>query len=161
MSRQPLPQISELEALLNELIAEHQRLLKHLHAHQAAMKAFDLKQMDVLGKSQEASRLRILALETKRRVVVAQLGRAHGLPGNPTVADLARFHPQGSATLLKRRSALKDLIAQAAARARVCGRLAGAVLGHLNTVVRLLAGAVEKAGPYTIHGGPHVSPPIV
>ena len=35
--------------------------------------------------------------------------------------------------------------------------LAGAVLGHLNTVVRLIAGAVERAGIYTKSGVPQVS----
>jgi hypothetical protein len=35
--------------------------------------------------------------------------------------------------------------------------LAGAVLGHLNTVVRLIAGAVEQAGVYTKQGVPQVS----
>ena len=39
----------------------------------------------------------------------------------------------------------------------MAGRLASAVLGHLNTVVRLLAGAVEKAGLYTKQGIPQVS----
>ena len=59
-------QISELEAILMELIAEHQRLLKHLTSHEAAMKAFDLKAMDSAAKLQEASRLRLVTLETNR-----------------------------------------------------------------------------------------------
>jgi hypothetical protein len=157
MSRAPSPTISELEALLTELIAEHQRLLKNLAAHQAAMRLFDLKQMDALAKAQEASRARIVTLELKRRAVVLTLGRAHGLGTSPTMADLARLHPQRSAALLRQRDALKELVAQVSSRARVCGKLAGAVLGHLNTVVRLLAGAVEKAGLYTKHGVPQVS----
>lgn len=153
----PSPTISELEALLNELIAEHQRLLKHLVSHQAAMKAFDLRQMDALAKSQEASRLRIATLETKRRLTATHLGRALGLAMAPTMADLARLHPQRAAPLLRQRDTLKELMTQVAARARICGKVAGAVLGHLNTVVRLLAGAVEKAGLYTKHGVPQVS----
>jgi hypothetical protein len=155
--RQPLASISELEALLNELIAEHQRLLKQFHAQQGAMKAFDMKQMDVVNRLQEASRLRITSLELKRQGVVLQLGRANGLPGTATIGDLARLNPQRSAVLLNQRHVLKELMGQVASRARVSGRLASAVLGHLNTVVRLLAGAVGKAGLYTKHGVPQVS----
>jgi hypothetical protein len=44
-----------------------------------------------------------------------------------------------------------------ASRTKVSGKVAGAVLGHLNTVVRLLAGAVERAGVYTKDGIPRVS----
>ena len=42
-------------------------------------------------------------------------------------------------------------------RVTVAGRLAGALLGHLNTAVRLIAGAVEQAGLYTRDGSPKVS----
>src|SRR4030081_3353629 len=150
-------QISELEAILVELIAEHQRLLKHLHAQQAAMKQFDLKTMDAAANQQEASRLRIATLETKRRLFVQQITRAHNAPGNLTIADIAKLYPQRASVLLELRATLKDLISQVSVRATVSGKLAGAVLGHLNTVVRLLAGAVGKAGLYTNRGIPQVS----
>ena len=42
-------------------------------------------------------------------------------------------------------------------RSFVANKVASAVLGHLNTIVRLLAGAVERAGVYTKHGVPKVS----
>jgi hypothetical protein len=157
MSRQALATISELEAILNELIAEHQRLLKHLTAHEAAMKRFDLKTMDSTAKLQEASRLRLVALETKRRAVALHLARAQGQQGVPGITDLAKLFPQRSANLLQQRDTLKELMERIATRTHVAGKLAGAVLGHLNTVVRLLAGAVEKAGIYTKHGVPQVS----
>jgi hypothetical protein len=157
MSRPALGTTSELEALLTELIAEHQRLLKNLVAHQAAMKAFDLPAMDALAKQQEASRLRIASLETKRRMAVLQVGRANGLGGDVKIAEIARLFPQRAAALQQQREMLKDLMTQIAARTHVAGKVAGAVLGHLNTVVRLLAGAVEKAGLYTKHGVPQMS----
>ena len=96
--------VLELEAILNELIAEHQRLLKNLIAQQDAMKRFDLKAMDSSTHSQEASRLRITTLETKRRAISLQLARAAnttqraisyyeneaGFPPVPAVLQLAR-----------------------------------------------------------------------
>ena len=150
-------QISELEAILIELIAEHQRLLKHLHAQQTAMKQFDLKTMDAAANQQEASRLRIAALEAKRRLIVEQLTRAQNAREGLTISDIAKLHPQRGPILFDLRAKLKDLIAQVSTRATVSGKLAGAVLGYLNTVVRLLAGAVGKAGLYTKHGIPQVS----
>jgi hypothetical protein len=59
--------------------------------------------------------------------------------------------------LLGLRDELRSVIEQIQRRTHVAGRLAAAVLGHLNTVVRVLAGAVEQAGVYTKHGTPHVA----
>jgi len=67
------------------------------------------------------------------------------------------LQPASRNSLLKLRDELRDLAARITARTHVAGRLAGAVLGHLNTVVRLLAGAVEKTGVYTKQGVPRVS----
>src|SRR5690349_23339628 len=119
MSRPGLGTTSELEALLTELIAEHQRLLKNLTAHQAAMKAFDLPAMDTLAKQQEASRLRIASLETKRRMAVLQIGRANGLGGDAKIAEIAKLFPQRAAVLQQQRAILKDLMTQIAARTHV------------------------------------------
>jgi hypothetical protein len=152
-----LPQVSELEALLNEQIAEHQRMLKHLQSQQAAMKLFDLKAMDIAKNGQEASRLRIMSLETKCRAIVMQVARDHGKQGNLTIAEVAALCPLRSASLLRQRALLKDLMKQIADRAGISGKLARAVLGHLNLVVRLLAGAVGKGGLYTKHGVPQMS----
>ncbi len=150
-------QVLELEAILNELVVEHRRLLKHVDVQQAAMRTMDLTTMADCAKLQEASRLRLATLETKRRTVVMLIARQHNVHGNMTVAEIAALHPQRGTALLKLREALKDAMNDLASRTHVAGRLAGAVLGHLNTVVRLLAGAVEKAGLYTRQGIPEVS----
>lgn len=150
-------QVSELEILLGEMIAEHRRLLKQADVQQAAMKAMDLKTMDDCAKVQEASRLRLANLETKRRLLVAQIARLHGVHGNLTVPQIAEFYPARKTMLLNLRETLKSEMNALASRNHVAGRLAGAVVGHLNTVVRLLAGAVEKAGLYTKQGIPQVS----
>ena len=150
-------QLVDLEAVLQQLINEHRRLLAHIEAQQAAMKAFDLKAMDAAMGQQEASRLRIATLETKRRLLVQQLARAAKVDGNVTITKLASLYPARGIALSKLRDELKTVIGQVTSRTNVAGKLAGAVLGHLNTVVRLLAGAVEKAGVYTKHGVPQVS----
>ena len=149
--------LPELENLLRALADEHRRLLACVEAQQAAMKVFDLKAMDDARNQQEASRLRIAALETKRRTVVVHIAKGLKIDGKPTLSMLADLYPQRRAALLALRNEIKDLAEKIATRTHVAGRLSAAVLGHLNTVVRLLAGAVEKAGLYTKHGVPSVS----
>ncbi len=39
----------------------------------------------------------------------------------------------------------------------MAAKLSAAVLGHLNTAVRLVAGAIERAGVYTRTGSPKVA----
>jgi hypothetical protein len=153
MSRQVL----ELELILQGLIDEHAKLLGHVDAHQAAMRKLDLKAMDGATGQQEAARLRINMLENKRKLLVQQIARAHRMTQQVTVAEIANLYPASSAKLLDLRAKLKAQIAQIQSRTHVAGRVATAVLGHLNTVVRLIAGAVEKAGLYTKQGVPQVS----
>ena len=150
-------QLLDLEAILQALITEHGKLLKHVEAYQAAMKAVDLKAMDAAGNLQEATRLRINGLESRRRLLTQQIARLLKIDGTPTLAQIAELQPARKAALLKLRDELKSVMTQIANRSHVAGKLAGAVLGHLNTVVRLLAGAVEHAGVYTKHGVPQVS----
>jgi FlgN protein len=150
-------QISELEQILQQLIVEHRKLLGYVEAQQAAMKKFDVTAMGDSANAQEACRLRIGAIERRRRLVVTQLAAQFKLPGNVTVGQIAKAYPPRAAALLQWRDELKGLAEQICSKAFVAGKVAGAVLGHLNTVVRLLAGAVEKAGVYNKHGVPQVS----
>lgn len=153
--------LPELENVLQLLAAEHRRLLTHVETQQAAMKAFDLRALDEARNQQEASRLRVATLESKRRSLVQLIAKTLPPAGQPlTITRLAELQPARREALLKLRDELKDLAGQISARAHVAGRLASAVLGHLNTVVRLLAGAVEKTGVYTKQGVPRVSPRI-
>lgn len=149
--------VLDLEAALAGLIAEHRKLLEQVRAHEAAVRTFDLPALDALAAQQGATRLRIVTWEAKRKAIVAQLARA--LPPGPavTLGRIADHHPQRRDMLLRLRAELKGLAEQVAARTHVAGRIAAAVLGHLNTAVRLLAGAVEKAGLYTKQGVPSVS----
>jgi hypothetical protein len=150
--------LPELESILQALVAEHRRLLAHVEAQQAAMKAFDLKVLDESRNQQEASRLRVATLENKRRGIVALIAKTLRVEGHGlTITRLAELQPARREALFKLRDELKGVAAQISARTHVAGRLAGAVLGHLNTVVRLLAGAVEKTGVYTKQGVPRVS----
>jgi hypothetical protein len=151
-------QLTDLEVTLQQLTAEYNRLIKHMDAHQVAMKGFDLGAMDAAGHQQEASRLRIGMLENKRKNLVNQIGKLLKHEGSPlTVTRIAELNPQRGPLLMKLREDLRNTVQQASAKSHIAGKLAGTVLGHLNTVVRLLAGTVENAGVYSKHGVPQVA----
>src|SRR3954463_10448952 len=150
-------QVFDLETVLQQMIDEHKKLVVHLENNQKAMKTFDLKSMDDLARLQEATRLRIATFDTKRKTLILTIARAHRMTQVPTLSDIATMYPPSAPKLHKLRDELKSLIYTTQTRSHVAGRVASAVLGHLNTVVRLLAGAVEKAGLYTKQGVPQVS----
>ncbi len=140
-----------------QLIAEHEKLLRQLDGQQAAMKVLDLRAIEDYADQQETSRLRVAALESRRRGIIGQLALSLRLEGPVTLTAIAESAPQARGRLLELRNRLRGVMAQISSRAHVVSRLAGAVLGHLNTMVRLVAGAVEQAGLYTKHGVPQVS----
>lgn len=151
-------QLAEIESLLQMQIMEHQKLLAHIELQHAAMRAFDLGSMDQAAKLQEAARLRIASLETRRKGVIIQIARAAKVNEKQlTLARLAELNPARSSELLKLRDELKSVAREISHKTNVAGKLASAVAGHLNTVMRILAGAVEKAGVYTKQGVPQVS----
>jgi hypothetical protein len=143
---------TDLQNLMHLLIAEHEKLLAQLEAQQSAMKKLDLPQLDEIARQQDAVRHRIVSLETRRRQIVMHLARGLRIEGQPTLAAIAEKLPGDRARLLQLRERLRGLVAQVSTRATVSGRVANALVGHLNTAVRLLAGAVEQAGLYTRQG---------
>jgi hypothetical protein len=150
-------QVSELQTLLTQLTMEHRKLLEQMDAQHAAMKKLDLKAMAELLNQQESGRLRINALEVKRRALVRAIAGSLKMTEEPKLTRLAEMFPQQGEALLKARSELREIGKRISQRAYISSKLAGGVLGHLNTVVRLLAGAVERAGLYTRRGVPRVA----
>jgi hypothetical protein len=153
-----LRQLSELETVLQQLIAEHRKLLGHVDAQQQAMRKLDLAAIDAAAGAQEACRLRIATMETRRRGIVAQLTRGvKNLEQPVPLSKIGALYPQRRDALLKLGNELREVATSISAKTKIASKLANAVLGHLNTVVRLLAGAVERAGLYTKDGVPRVS----
>jgi hypothetical protein len=139
-----------------QLAAEHRKLFDQLEAQHAAMKRFELPTIADWVTRSEATRLRINDLENRRRNLMRQITIALKLPVEPRITQLAELFPAQAPGLLKVRLELRDLATRIARRTQASSRLASAVLGHLNTVVRLLAGAVERAGLYNKQGIPRV-----
>ena len=146
--------IAELEKLLTQLVAEHQQLLKSVDAHATAMRTMALADLAAAGSAIEQCRTRIVFLEGRRRLAIGQIVRLHKVPPTASLAEIAAIVPQYKLSLLKLRDQLKTLTTQIARKTNVSGKVAGALLGHLNTAVRLIAGAVKQANVYTKQGTP-------
>jgi hypothetical protein len=153
MSQQPF----ELETLLQQLVDEHRRLLAQVNAQQDAMRRMDAAGIDQTTRLQDATRLRIVALDNRRKALTQHLARVLKLGAEPRLDQLAKAFPQHGASLLALRDELKMVAGEIAARTAIASRLATAVLGHLNTVVRCLAGASNNGGVYTKAGLPRVA----
>ena len=153
MSRQVL----DLEGVLQQLIDEHRKLLGQVERQYDAVRFYKPKEMQDIASLQDATRLRVLKLEGQRRLLTLQLAKLYKVEGELTISKLMQMFPARSANLHKLRNELRALMQQIKTKTHIAGRVATSVLGHLNTIVRLLAGAVERAGVYTKHGVPRVS----
>jgi len=150
-------QLAELEHVLGMMVAEHRKLLEQVDAQHLAMRTMQAEQMQNITALQESTRLRIATLDVKRRTLATQIGKLIRLPGEPTLAQLSQAFPARAIPLRHLRDELRALVMAIQSRTTVGARLAGAVLGHLNTAVRLIAGAVQQAGVYTKNGTPRVA----
>ena len=153
MSRQLL----DLETVLQQLIDEHRKLLTQVERQYEAVRLYQPKEMKDIAALQESTRLRVLKLDGHRRLLTMQLAKLYKVEGDLTISKLMEMFPARAANLNKLRNELRALMQQIKTKTHIAGRVATSVLGHLNTIVRLLANAVERAGVYTKHGVPQVS----
>jgi hypothetical protein len=119
-----------------------------------------MKDMYYVAREQDGSRLQIVGLDHRRRATVQQIGKALNVKCELTLKKLEELVTANAISLMQLRRQLKESVERIVNRSKISGKVATAVLGHLNTVVRLLAGAVERAGVYTKSGIPRVSPRI-
>jgi hypothetical protein len=151
--------VSELEGVLATLIIEHRRLLRQLIAQHDAMETMDLKAIESATAQQEALRLRIATLENRRQTVTAQLAAPLRVTPPITLLRLIDALPRPQQpTLRRQRDELRTVMQEISRNAGNSGRLAGAVLGYLNTAVRLLNGAIQRSGVYTRQGLSRATP---
>src|SRR2546423_15118323 len=93
-------EVAQLQVILQQLIAEHDKLLNHLASQQLAMKKMDLNAIDKLTGLQDATRMRIAALDSKRKTLVTHLALNLKFKGGPTQIRLAKSIPQHKKNLL-------------------------------------------------------------
>jgi hypothetical protein len=95
-----------------------------------------------------------MALEQRRRAQTMQIARINQLPTEPKIPRLIELYPQRRVQLMKLQMDLQMVMKEIASKSYIASKLASAVLGHLNTAMRILAGAVGGGGVYTQRGVP-------
>ena len=146
------PTIVELEKLLALLVTEHRALSAAADVYQAALRTFDLEQINAGADAVETSRAKIVMFENRRRHQTLLVARTHKLASDETITQIADAVPAHRINLLKHRDALRTLTAEIAAKNSVSAKVAAAMMGHLNSVVRMVSGAVRQAAVYTRYG---------
>lgn len=150
-------QLNDLEYLLQRMNEQYTQLAVEVQSQQAAMKTGDIETMSLSVRRQEAFRLRIAGMESRRIQLVRELGILHKVEGEITIGMLAELHPERGEKLIQLRDELKETARRLHVEMTISARVAGAVLGHLNTAVRILATAAQGAGIYTKYGVPYVA----
>lgn len=149
--------MDDLILVLNQLIAEHESLLASFEQQREAMKKLDAARIDELNAAQESSRMRIIGMENRRRQLVKEIAQILKLKVEPTLLAVAAAYDPARPKILVLRQKLRNLANAVSNRAKVAGKVANSVLGHLNTAVRIISGGPEKAGLYNRNGSPQVS----
>lgn len=142
--------LADLERVLRQQIAAYRELVTLLDQHRAVLESMQLQPILEANKRQQQLRDRLAKLEQLR---TAALRKA----GGGTLGDVAAKHGAGGFTLLKLRRELKELADEVGTRSRVAANIAGGMLGHLNTAVRVLIEAAGEGGVYTKDGTPKLT----
>ncbi|MGC4030397.1 MAG: flagellar export chaperone FlgN [Tepidisphaeraceae bacterium] len=146
------PTIVELEKLLALLVTEHRALSAAADVYQKALRTFDLQQINAGADAVEACRAKIVMFENRRRHQTLLVARTHKLANDVTISQIAQAVPAHRVNLVKYRDELRKLTAEITAKNSVSAKVATAMMGHLNSVVRMVSGAVRQAAVYTRYG---------
>jgi hypothetical protein len=147
-------QLNELQTNLTQLLAEHRKQLAQLESQYTAMKKLDINTMFDLATAMEATRLRLIMLDGKRKAICHQIATACKLKEELTVTRIIELFPPHAAPFVTLRTELREVAGKISKRTFLASKLSCSVVGHLNTALRLLSSAVERAGLYTRNGVP-------
>ena len=114
------------------------------------MAALELARVLELTREHAARRDELVRLERRRRAMLRRLAGPGG--EEPTLAQLADRHPPRAKVLRRLREELVRATDDVGRRGKLAAGVAGGVLGHVNTALRLLGEAAGRDGRYTAHG---------
>ncbi|MEZ6235498.1 MAG: flagellar export chaperone FlgN [Phycisphaerales bacterium] len=144
----------EIDALLSDLHAEHERLLDAVRQHRAAISAADdnaIAQALALHRTSVES---LRDLDHRRaRLTGRALGRTAPSAPPPKFADvLARVSPEARQRLAERAADVRTLATTAQREQAALGHAAAALAGHMQGLMRTVASRVSESGAYTRRG---------
>lgn len=147
-----LPLISQLELVLRQLVNEHRALLASLDAHERAIRACAIDQIERAARDQDAQRLKIAGVESRRRQLVHQVARQQRTLKPVTLVALCEFYPDRAKAIGEIRAELIDVAQRVQRQTTLISRVAAGVLGHVNATLRVIAQAATGPATYTSRG---------
>jgi hypothetical protein len=160
------PEIAQLEALLERLLAEHEQLLELAASHRQAIAGADPRTLgDCLQRQNEVVQ-RVGDLESQRLALVARLAErmrplakaggsrpAEAIPDKPTVSWIAKSLPEPLRTrLVGLAERLRELLARLQREHATLREASAALASHMEGMMRQLAKRLSHAGTYGRRG---------
>jgi hypothetical protein len=156
------PEIQELEALLQQLLDEHEQLLALAASHRAAIAGANPHALGECVQRQNEVVQRVAELEKRRLGLVARLadkmkplgaGRTGGVPDKPTISWIARSLPEPiRARLVALADRLRELLARLQKEHAALREASAALAAHMEGLMRQLARRLSHAGTYGRRG---------
>lgn len=165
---QAKPSAAELEALLRDLIAHHERMLSLCIAHAGALARADGPATARLIEEQQTVGRAIIDLDARRTRLVAGWNAGTpptpGAPGGTLSALAARLPEPARARVLDLAARLRGILSALVDQQRVVARASETLLGHMQGLMAQVARKLSHAGiyarpgaPVAVAGGPVVS----
>lgn len=149
-------QALELEALLEALVSQHEKLLELAGAHLEAVRRADHNALRLRLEEQQDTLQRIADLEQRRAVLVNTLTQnlpARAGRGPVTLSELAGAAPEPQrSTLLARARTLRELIHKVKQEQGTLRWASRSLAAHMEGVMRQVAKRLSHAGTYGRHG---------
>lgn len=164
MAPQPSARISEdLESLLREFIAKHERLLQLTIDHHQAIRQADTAKCDKIAGESRAVLSEIAELESGRQALVrraeAELKPAGSLA---KLTDIARCLPDPiRSALLELSERLRGLMKRVQEEQNLLRVVSRVLLAHMEGLMRQVASTLSHSGTYAKTGTVTAGAPIV
>ena len=138
---------SGLESLLEDLIAEHEKLLETTRAHRRAVSAADSGAIGACIREQNEAVQRIAAMEARRTAIVERAGEQAGA-GATLTAIASRAPGVARERLLALGEKLRGVLTTLHREHEVLRTAASALAAHMDGLMRQIGRTLSHAGTY-------------
>lgn len=152
------PSAAELEALLTDMLAHHERMLALAREHAGALRRADAVGVARAVQAQQQAGRAVVDLEARRARLVSAVAGPAASPAKVTLSGLAMLVPEPARTRLTALAArLKSVLIAADAQQQVVLAASKALLGHMQGLMAQVARSLTHAGTYSRPGPAPVS----
>jgi hypothetical protein len=145
--------VTELLNLLRELLAGQERVLALALARREAMRTFDVARLEMMAEQERAEAQALVAIDLKRKALIARFKTALGRGVEPTVTEIARRIPEPrKSELLGLAGKIRMVVEQVDRNTRINATVSDTVVKGLAKVLKVVTGLAQHAGLYMRNG---------